>query len=123
VSDLSPEDIKYLKRLRFQLESVERRYALRKIAAGDYLLLSNDRQTLWRLNRYQDGPSYGLEDMPRDRWFWRVFAGQSVSARTRAWTSSMWKISRAGARSRRCLTPAGRRSTTPLTREAVPDER
>lgn len=52
----------------------ERKYALRKLGVGDYLLLSNDGRTLWRLHRYQDGPSYGLEDMPRDRWFWRAFS-------------------------------------------------
>jgi hypothetical protein len=49
----------------------ERRYALRKVAAGDYLLPSNDGTTLWRLQRYTDGPSAGL-DWPRDREVWRA---------------------------------------------------
>lgn len=59
----------------------ERKHALRKLGVGDYLLLSNDGRTLWRLSRYQDGPSYGLEDMPRDRWFWRVFVCRSPFAK------------------------------------------
>jgi hypothetical protein len=52
--------------------SPQRKYALHKVAKGDYLLLSNDGLTMWRLVRYQDGPSYGLEDEPRDQWFWQV---------------------------------------------------
>ncbi len=52
--------------------SVERRYALRRIGAGDYLLPSNDGRTLWRVQRYTDGPSAGLADWPRDLTFWRV---------------------------------------------------
>lgn len=54
--------------------AVERKYALTKIAAGDYLLPSNDGKTIWRIHRYVDGPSSGIMDWPRDRdvWgFWR----------------------------------------------------
>lgn len=54
------------------MNAPRRRYGLHKLAAGDYLLLSNDGRTMWRLNRYQDGPSFGLEQEPRDRWLWRV---------------------------------------------------
>jgi hypothetical protein len=54
------------------MSRVERRYALTKARPGDYLLLSNDGRTMWRLTRYQDGPSYGLDDWPRDRWFWQA---------------------------------------------------
>ena len=47
-----------------------RAYSLIRIRAGDYLLPSNDGATLWRIRRYEDGPSYGLDDWPRDRLFW-----------------------------------------------------
>jgi hypothetical protein len=49
---------------------VERKYALRRIKAGDYLLIGNDDVTLWRISKYVDGPSTGLEDWPRDREVW-----------------------------------------------------
>lgn len=52
--------------------TAERKYALTKIDAGDYLLPSNDAQTLWRIAKYEDGPSYGLDDWPRDVTLWRV---------------------------------------------------
>lgn len=52
--------------------TVERKYALTKIAAGDYLLPSNDARTLWRFRQYEDGPSHGLEVDWADRKFWRV---------------------------------------------------
>jgi hypothetical protein len=51
-------------------ERRERKYALTKIAKGDYLLPSNDGRTIWRLTVYEDGPSHGVEMMPRDREFW-----------------------------------------------------
>lgn len=52
--------------------SGERKYALVRLKAGDYILPSNDGQTLWRIARYTDGPSSGL-DLPRDREFWGVW--------------------------------------------------
>jgi hypothetical protein len=51
----------------------ERKYALRRIKAGDYLLFSNDATTLWRISRYEDGPSHGLDDWPKDRTFWAIW--------------------------------------------------
>lgn len=51
----------------------ERRYALIKIKAGDYLLPANDGKTLWRVKTYEDGPSHGLMDMERDQMFWGVW--------------------------------------------------
>jgi hypothetical protein len=48
----------------------ERKYQLVKIRAGDYLLLSNDAKTLWRIYRYEDGRSYGLKDMKGDVQLW-----------------------------------------------------
>lgn len=55
------------------MATIERRYALTKIAPGDYLLPSNDAGTLWRLRRYTDGPTHGLEDWPRDRDLWGLW--------------------------------------------------
>lgn len=51
----------------------ERKFALSKIAAGDYLLPSNDGQTIWRIFKYEDGPSHGLADWDRDRGFWALW--------------------------------------------------
>ena len=54
--------------------TIERKYALTKVAPGDYLLPSNDAGTLWRLSRYKDGPTYGLVvDWLRDRDFWGLW--------------------------------------------------
>jgi hypothetical protein len=52
-------------------EAPQRKYALTKVTSGDYLLPSNDGKTIWRIMRYTDGPSNGL-DIPRDRDFWEV---------------------------------------------------
>lgn len=49
---------------------IERKYQLIKIDAGDWLLPGNDGKTLWRIAKYEDGPSYGLEDWPADKEFW-----------------------------------------------------
>jgi len=51
----------------------ERKHTLRRVKAGDYLLISNDTRTLWRISRYEDGPTHGLEDWPRDRTFWGLW--------------------------------------------------
>ena len=50
---------------------VERKYALTKIAPGDWLLPGNDGESMYRLVTYDDGPSNGL-DIPKDRTFWAV---------------------------------------------------
>lgn len=47
----------------------ERRFALTKAAPGDYLLPGNDERTLWRIAKYVDGESFGL-DTTGDREFW-----------------------------------------------------
>lgn len=62
-------------------EAPERKYALTKLAAGDYLLPSNDAATVWRLSTYTDGPSMGLDSLKRDREFWGVwrFIGRPVT--------------------------------------------
>lgn len=51
----------------------ERKFALRRIKAGDYLLFSNDAKTLWRIRKYTEGPSSGLDDWPRDREVWGMW--------------------------------------------------
>ena len=53
--------------------TVERKYALTRIKAGDYLLPSNDGNTIWRIAKYVEGPSTGIEDWPRDRDVWGVW--------------------------------------------------
>jgi hypothetical protein len=53
--------------------AVERKYALTKIAPGDYLLPSNDARTIWRIAKYTEGPSSGLKDWARDRDVWGVW--------------------------------------------------
>jgi hypothetical protein len=54
-------------------EAPARKYAMAKVAPGDYLLPSNDGRTLWRLVRHEDGPSHGLADWPRDRDVWALW--------------------------------------------------
>jgi hypothetical protein len=52
----------------------ERKWVLTKVGPGDYLLPSNDAQTLWRLRSYEDGPSHGLDvNWSRDRTFWELW--------------------------------------------------
>lgn len=51
----------------------ERKYMLTRLAPGDYLLPSNNGERIFRIARYIDGPSLGLEDMPRDREFWGIW--------------------------------------------------
>lgn len=50
----------------------DRRFALTKIDAGDYLLPDNDETHLWRVVRYEDGSHYGLDVPYASRTFWRV---------------------------------------------------
>lgn len=52
--------------------NIVRKYALTKIGKGDYLCPGNDAQMVYRFSRYEDGPSMGLMDWPRDREVWRV---------------------------------------------------
>lgn len=61
----------------------QRKYALTKIAAGDYLLPSNDAQTIWRITAYTDGPSNGLE-IPKDRKFWGLWRWDSACYASRS---------------------------------------
>ncbi len=51
---------------------VERKWALTKIKAGDWLLVGNDGKTLWRIATYEEGESHGVEGMP-DKTFWGVW--------------------------------------------------
>ena len=55
------------------MSTMKRKYALIRIAKGDYLLPSNDAQTIWRIRRYVDGPSSGIMDWPSDREVWGLW--------------------------------------------------
>lgn len=52
----------------------ERKFVLTKATkgGGDWLLPSNDARRLYRLMRYMDGPSQGL-DWPKDKEVWGVW--------------------------------------------------
>lgn len=52
--------------------AIERKYQMIRLSAGDYLLPGNDGETIFRLTKYEDGPSFGLMDMAKDREFWRT---------------------------------------------------
>lgn len=57
-------------------DTPQRKYAMTKgLGPGDWLLPSNDASTLFRLSRYEDGPSYGLdpEVFPCDFTAWQVW--------------------------------------------------
>lgn len=53
--------------------TVERRFALRRLAQGDYLLLSNDERTLWRIKTYDEDGTAENEDGPVLGRFWGVW--------------------------------------------------
>jgi hypothetical protein len=54
------------------MDKEPRKYALIKLDTGDYLCPSNDKSTLWRFQRYEDGRFYGLDVDYEARTFWRV---------------------------------------------------
>jgi hypothetical protein len=53
-------------------KTLERKYHLTRVRAGDYLLPSNDGLTIWRIQKYEDGPSHGL-DWPQDKMLWGIW--------------------------------------------------
>jgi hypothetical protein len=56
------------------MTTLERKWQMLRIESGDYLLPSNDLESVFRIRRYEDGPSFGLdpEDFPRDREYWSL---------------------------------------------------
>lgn len=48
----------------------KRKYVLSRIAAGDYIFLSNDAKTLWRVYRYEEDGSLVDGDQPVTGQFW-----------------------------------------------------
>lgn len=59
------------------MTSIERKYQMIRLGAGDYLLPSNDAQTLWRIYSYQEDGSlwhseYGKPDKQVVGMFWAV---------------------------------------------------
>jgi hypothetical protein len=53
--------------------TVTRKYTLTKIRAGDWLLLSNDGEVFWRIQQYEDGPSFGIIGWDRDKTLWAIW--------------------------------------------------
>ena len=51
---------------------VERKYALTRVASGDYLLPSNDGKTLWRIKRYFDEEA-DAELSLKPGWYWAAW--------------------------------------------------
>lgn len=49
---------------------MNRKYALTKLGAGDYLCPSNDGSTVWRFQTYHDGHAFGLDVPYECRTFW-----------------------------------------------------
>lgn len=81
----------------------ERKYAMTKVAAGDWLLPDNDGVTLWRLAVYEDGPSHGLVVEWPDRDFWGVWKwkgrlGGTDTIDTTDWNAWDMRSSGAGTR-------------------------
>lgn len=68
----------------------DRKYAMTKIAAGDYLLPSNDGTVLWRIALYEDGPSHGLDDWPRDIMLWGAWKWRGQLPATRTIDTENW---------------------------------
>ena len=54
-------------------DKIKRKYIITKISVGDYLLPDNDGCTLWRLRKYEDGVSYGLEQYDHDFTRWSLY--------------------------------------------------
>lgn len=50
----------------------DRKWRMTRLKAGDWLLPSNDRSTVFRISTYEDGESYGLEGV-KDRTYWGVW--------------------------------------------------
>ena len=73
------------------MKRTERKYALKRIATGDYLLPSNDAQIFWRISAYEDGPSHGLDGWPRDINLWRVMRYVGTGAFVDFEDSSVWR--------------------------------
>lgn len=49
-----------------------RYYSMTKIGAGDWLVPSNDRATVYRITSYEDGRAYGLDRGPEVVTRWHV---------------------------------------------------
>lgn len=62
-------------------KTIDRKYTMTRLEAGDYLLPSNDGATIWRLSRYEDGPTHGIAEMKRDRMFWGVWRWDGIGPR------------------------------------------
>jgi hypothetical protein len=103
---------------------VERKYALQKVASGDWVLLGNDGRTLWRFAKYEDGPSHGLDSMTRDRMFWGVWKwpqpvpSDDAFARVEFETLANWDLYEQMCKDREAAIQSALRSELPRTKMA-----
>jgi hypothetical protein len=73
-----------------QEEEVGRKYSLQQIGAGDYLFLSNDKRTIWRISRYtEDGSALDGDGTPITGRFWGVWRWR-YAVNTRDVDTSDW---------------------------------
>lgn len=95
----------------------QRKYALTKIAPGDWLLPGNDGKTVYRLATYEDGPSHGIEGMDRDRTFWGVWVWADPTSRgyvdVQDW--DRWEMVESWCETRRDAINAALQRSAPLT--------
>ncbi len=72
----------------------QRKYALVKVKPGDYLLPGNDRTTLWRITRYEDGKRHGLEEGPEivTRWELRKWHAPISDAELQRVDVDAWEL-------------------------------
>ena len=68
-----------------------RKYVMTRLDTGDYLLPSNDGETIWRLSAYVDGPSQGL-DWPSDRQVWGAWRWVGRGSPERAEDIDDWNL-------------------------------
>jgi hypothetical protein len=62
-------------------DTIERRYVLTKLRAGDYLLPANDGNTLWRIARYtEDGSAEWPDGTPVRGEFWGAWRWRGTMA-------------------------------------------
>lgn len=63
----------------------ERKYALIRLAKGDYLLMSNDAKRLWRISAYHEDGSAGLVGRYWGVWLYKRSFTSGGEVRTDDW--------------------------------------
>ncbi len=78
-----------------------RKYAMTRVAAGDYLMPSNDASKLWRLMRYTEDGSAHLDDgTPVTGEFWGVWRWRGTMHDTLTLEMYEWDMWAQGFRTR-----------------------